>query len=90
MKAWASAAWFASIVRHPATAQRLDRREHVRCSGHGIETSDLKERQTTILNSGVIVQGGDVNAESLAVGSGSQAVKTVKKVLGGKAKGASE
>jgi hypothetical protein len=35
---------------------------------HGIETSDLRERQTTIMNSGVIVQGGDVNAESLAVG----------------------
>lgn len=43
---------------------------------HHIDTSDLRERQTMILNSGVIVQGGDVNAESLAVGFGAQAVKT--------------
>ena len=52
---------------------------------HGIDTSEIKERQTTILNSGVIVQGGDVNTESLAVGAGSQAVKNVKNVLKGKA-----
>ena len=41
---------------------------------HNIDTSDIKERQTTILNQGVIVQGGDVQAESLAVGAGAQAV----------------
>ncbi len=41
-----------------------------------IDTSDLKQRQTTILNSGVWVQGGDVKAEALAVGSGAQATKT--------------
>lgn len=33
-----------------------------------IDTSDLKERQTTVLNSGVIVSGGSIQAESLAVG----------------------
>jgi len=50
---------------------------------HNIDTSDLKERQTTILNSGVIVQGGDVNAESLAVGPGAEAIKNVtKRVFG--------
>ena len=48
----------------------------------GIDTSELRERQTTIMNSGVIVQGGDVNAESLAVGAGSRAVKKVKTALG--------
>jgi hypothetical protein len=60
---------------------------------HGIDTSELKDRQTTIMNSGVIVQGGDVKAESLAVGTGAQAIKTAaRKVLGGKAaaKGAGE
>jgi hypothetical protein len=59
---------------------------------HGIDTCDLKERQTTILNSGVIVHGGDVRAESLSVGAGSQANANVKKVFRGKgaAKGASE
>lgn len=40
---------------------------------HDIDTSDIRERQTTILNSGIIVQGGDVNAEALAVGTGSNA-----------------
>lgn len=47
----------------------------------GIDTCDLRERQTTIMNSGVIVQGGDVNAESLAVGAGSRAVKKVRTAL---------
>ena len=45
---------------------------------HGVDTSELKERQTTILNNGVMVQGGDVKAESLAVGAGSRALKTMK------------
>ena len=60
---------------------------------HGIDTSELKDRQTTILNSGVIVQGGDVRAENLAVGTGAQAIKKAAgKVLGvkAKAKGAGE
>jgi hypothetical protein len=43
---------------------------------HHIDTQDLRERQTMILNSGVIVQGGDVKAESLAVGAGAQAFKS--------------
>ncbi len=42
---------------------------------HNIDTSELKERQSTILNSGIIIHGGDVKAESLAVGTGAQAVK---------------
>jgi hypothetical protein len=41
----------------------------------GIDTTDIRERQTTILNSGILVQGGDVRAESLAVGQGAQASK---------------
>jgi len=43
---------------------------------HHVDTSDLRERQTLIMNSGIIVHGGDVKAESLAVGAGAQAVKT--------------
>jgi hypothetical protein len=35
---------------------------------HGIDTSDLKERESAILNNGVIVTGGSIHAESLAVG----------------------
>jgi hypothetical protein len=40
---------------------------------HGIDTADLKETQTAIFNSGVIVQGGDITAQSLAVGAKAQA-----------------
>jgi hypothetical protein len=41
----------------------------------GIDTSDLRERQSTILNNGVIVQGGNIAAGSLAVGDGARAVQ---------------
>ena len=42
---------------------------------HNIDTSDLKERQSTVLNSGVIVSGsGTIQADTLAVGSHSTAV----------------
>ncbi len=40
---------------------------------HNIDTSDLRQRQSTILNSGIMVQGGNVQAESLAVGQGAHA-----------------
>lgn len=40
---------------------------------HNIDTSDIKERQTSIVNSGIIVQGGDVRAQALAVGASAQA-----------------
>jgi hypothetical protein len=43
---------------------------------HGIDTTDIRDRQMTILNSGILVQGGDVRAEALAVGQGAQARKT--------------
>lgn len=53
---------------------------------HNIETSELKERQSTILNSGIIIHGGDVKAESLAVGAGAQAVQISNSQSTGKAK----
>jgi hypothetical protein len=40
---------------------------------HNIDTSDLKDRQTSILNYGVILSGGSIKAESLAVGTGARA-----------------
>jgi hypothetical protein len=46
---------------------------------HNIDTSELKERSTTILNSGIIVQGGDVKAETIAVGENATA-RTVRKL----------
>jgi hypothetical protein len=39
---------------------------------HNVDVSDLRTRRVTILNNGVIVERGDVNAESLAVGEGAQ------------------
>lgn len=49
---------------------------------HHIDTAHLKERQSSILNTGIIVQKGDVNAQSLAVGEGAKAglVDRFKKV----------
>jgi Ca2+/Na+ antiporter len=35
---------------------------------HGVDVSALKESRMTIINSGVLVQGGDVTAQNLAVG----------------------
>ena len=49
-----------------------------------IDTSDLKERKTTILNSGVIVSGGSIEAENLAVGRRAKALAMrVKMAAGG-------
>jgi hypothetical protein len=48
---------------------------------HNVDTSDLKERQSTILNSGVLVQGGNVNADTLAVGTGAKATNAVTNIL---------
>lgn len=40
---------------------------------HGVDTSEIKERTMHILNNGVFVSGGTINAQGLAVGSGAQA-----------------
>ena len=42
---------------------------------HGIDTTDFREKQTTILTAAFFVQGGDVRAESIAVGQGARASK---------------
>jgi hypothetical protein len=39
-----------------------------------IDTSDLKERKTSIMNNGVIVSGGSIQAKSMAVGVGARAL----------------
>jgi hypothetical protein len=43
---------------------------------HNIDTSQMQAERTTILNNGIIVQGGNVEAQSLAVGANAQAVLT--------------
>jgi hypothetical protein len=66
--------------------QRLDREMYVKTleqrlldaiiqflDEHNVDTSDLVERQTTILNNGVMLSGGTIQAESLAVGTGARA-----------------
>jgi hypothetical protein len=45
---------------------------------HHVDTSELKAQQTTILNSGILVQRGNVQAQSVAVGAGSQAMTTAQ------------
>lgn len=47
-----------------------------------VDVSTLKESRTTIINSGVLVQGGDVTAQSLAVGQNAKSA-----VNGGATKG---
>jgi hypothetical protein len=66
--------------------QQLDKERHVKtieqCTidaivefleAHNIDTSDIRDRRSAILNNGVIVAGGDVHAENMAVGSGAKA-----------------
>jgi hypothetical protein len=40
---------------------------------HGIDTSELKQRETTVLNNGVIVTGGSIQAQTMAVGERARA-----------------
>jgi len=40
---------------------------------HNIDISELRDTQSNIVNSGIIVQGGDVNTNNLAVGKGAKA-----------------
>jgi len=42
---------------------------------HGVDTSEIKDRGTHIQNNGVIVSGGSVTAETMAVGKGAKAEK---------------
>jgi hypothetical protein len=53
---------------------------------HDVDTSEIKSRQSTILNHGIIVQKGDVKAGSLAVGTAAQALGGVFERLGRVAK----
>jgi hypothetical protein len=40
---------------------------------HGIDTTNLKEQQVSIINSGILIQGGNLSAQNLAVGEGARA-----------------
>jgi hypothetical protein len=39
-----------------------------------VDTSDIKERRTTILNNGVIMSGGSIQAQNVAVGRGAKGI----------------
>jgi hypothetical protein len=41
---------------------------------HGIDASDLKARQNTILNSGIIITGGSMNSQNLTVGDRAKSI----------------
>jgi hypothetical protein len=44
-----------------------------------IDTSELKNRQSQILNEGIIISGGEINAKNLAVGRWARAIFNRKK-----------
>ena len=82
-----------SSLRFSNYFQKLDREMYVRVldreildsivaflDEHNVDTSDLKSQQAAILNSGIIIQGGNLEAQSVAVGEGSQALTTAKPV----------
>ena len=75
-----------SGVRYTHYFQKLDREMYVKILDHeiletltqfldskNIDISQLVDKQTSILNSGIIVQGGNVESESIAVGEGAEA-----------------
>ena len=45
---------------------------------HDIDTSELRERQSMILNNGVIMSGGTVQAETVAMGGRARAANFVR------------
>jgi hypothetical protein len=45
-----------------------------------IDTSELKNRQSQILNEGIIISGGEINAKNLAVGKRARAIFNKRKV----------
>lgn len=45
---------------------------------HGVDVSDLRNKVMTIYNSGIMVQGGDVTAQAMAVGQGATAQSSQK------------
>ncbi len=57
----------------------------------GIDTAELTQRQTTILNNGVYVAGGaSVTAGSIAAGTGARATSVISKVAGAARQGVNE
>ncbi|KND58318.1 hypothetical protein BVER_05201 [Candidatus Burkholderia verschuerenii] len=43
---------------------------------HNVDVGDMRDKQSVIVNSGIIVHGGDVKADTLAVGEGAKTRKT--------------
>lgn len=67
--------------------QQLDKEQHVKTVEqstidaivefldlHNIDTSDLRDRRSAILNNGVIVSGGSLNADNMSVGQNAKAL----------------
>ncbi len=46
----------------------------------GIDTSELREQRMTLLNQGILVQGGEVRADNIATGVGAKITATVNRV----------
>jgi hypothetical protein len=46
----------------------------------GIDTSELREQRMTLLNQGILIQGGEINADNIATGVGAKITATVNRV----------
>lgn len=93
----------ASQPRYRSFFQRLDVDRHVKTLerevldgildfllDHDIDTADLQQRQTTIMSNGVIVSGGSVQAQNMAVGDKAAARSVLsfgRRASGGMAQG---
>lgn len=67
--------YFQTMDRRAAEAAFAGRvtRAFIDClDDHGIDTSELREQRTTLLNQGIVVQGGDIKAENVAAGFGAK------------------
>lgn len=72
--------------------QRSDREMHVKqieyrlfdaltafLDNHHIDTEDARATRVTVINSGLMMTGGSLRAGNVAVGTGAQAIKTIRK-----------
>lgn len=55
-----------------------------------IDTSELREQRTTLLNQGIIVQGGDLKAKNVAAGLGAKISNVTSRMSGSRSGGSAE
>ncbi|WP_344176352.1 hypothetical protein [Kribbella lupini] len=79
-------AWYTEVIN-----KRLLQSLNGFLESKGIDTAELSQRQTTILNNGVYVAGGgSVTAGSIAAGSGARATSVISRVANAARQGVNE